>query len=314
MPAQNSRTPLINYYEILGVSAGAGSLEIKNAFRRLAKMYHPDKNPNGKEQFNRILKAYEILSDPLQKSTYDYRLRSFASASTNNETPSPGTKNWRFDERELKRRQYYNEYIKKQTKEAEGFEADTAEKRTYSDYKYIFFATPLAVLLFLMIMTLATPYKTMRRDPTKTAGQGISDVPLPALKTGSDAFNGFFSEQLYDTLKGRQMSFVNKTHADLVITLSSGGKFLRSGFIKNYTSLDLAGLPASALDIEYCAGRSFEQIQNTKDSVNPVVFDERFHFYRGIRTIKSGALKEVVLQADHKGFSEISREEFFDKY
>ncbi|MES2678440.1 MAG: DnaJ domain-containing protein [Bacteroidota bacterium] len=301
---------MINYYEILGVRTSAGSLEIKNAFRRLAKMYHPDKNPNGKEQFNRILKAYEILSDPVQKSTYDYRLRSFASGSQNSEPQNTGTKNWRFDERELKRRQYYNEYIKKQTKEAEGFEETATQKRTYSDYKYIFFATPLAVLLFLMIMNLATPYKTMRRDPSKTVGPAEQ---VPALKTGSEAFNHFFSEQYYDTLKGMQLSFINKTQADLVITLSSGGKFLRSGFIKNYTTLNLADLPGSAFNVEYCTGSNFDNIQKIKNNDTARAFDACFHFYRSIKSIKPKTVTEVVLQADHRDFREITMEEFFDK-
>ena len=52
---------MINYYKILGLQSTATPLEIKTAFRQLAKLYHPDKNPAGKEQFTKVLVAYETL-------------------------------------------------------------------------------------------------------------------------------------------------------------------------------------------------------------------------------------------------------------
>ena len=52
---------MTNFYEILGVTSEAGLAEIKAAFRKLAKEFHPDKNPNGNERFETILKAYERL-------------------------------------------------------------------------------------------------------------------------------------------------------------------------------------------------------------------------------------------------------------
>lgn len=67
-----------NYYEILGLPVTASVGDVKSAFRLLAKRYHPDLNPSGKDQFNNILKAYEVLSDPQKKYAYDYRLSSGA--------------------------------------------------------------------------------------------------------------------------------------------------------------------------------------------------------------------------------------------
>ncbi|MGB4439572.1 MAG: DnaJ domain-containing protein, partial [Sedimentibacter sp.] len=63
-----------DYYEILGVEKGADEKEIKAAFRKLAKQYHPDLNPDNKEaeiQFKEINEAYEVLSDPDKKAKYD---------------------------------------------------------------------------------------------------------------------------------------------------------------------------------------------------------------------------------------------------
>ncbi len=63
-----------NPYETLGVSKTASADEIKSAYRRLAKQYHPDANPNNKtaeDKFKEINGAYEILSDATKKSNYD---------------------------------------------------------------------------------------------------------------------------------------------------------------------------------------------------------------------------------------------------
>ena len=63
-----------DYYEVLGLSRGASDSEIKKAYRKLAKKYHPDLCPNDKEaeaKFKEISEAYEVLSDPAKKSKYD---------------------------------------------------------------------------------------------------------------------------------------------------------------------------------------------------------------------------------------------------
>lgn len=62
-----------DYYEILGISRDADKEEIKRAYRRLARKYHPDVNsePGADEKFKEINRAYEVLSEPEMRSRYD---------------------------------------------------------------------------------------------------------------------------------------------------------------------------------------------------------------------------------------------------
>jgi DnaJ-class molecular chaperone len=63
-----------DYYKILGVARGASADDIKKAFRKLARKYHPDVNPGDKKaeaRFKEINEAYEVLSDPEKRSKYD---------------------------------------------------------------------------------------------------------------------------------------------------------------------------------------------------------------------------------------------------
>lgn len=62
-----------DYYEVLGVPRGAGEDEVKRAYRRLARKYHPDvnKEPGAEEKFKEIGEAYEVLSDAGKRAGYD---------------------------------------------------------------------------------------------------------------------------------------------------------------------------------------------------------------------------------------------------
>ena len=63
-----------DFYEVLGLSKDAGEDEIKKAYRKLAKKYHPDMNPGDSEaevKFKEVNEAYSVLSDSEKKSRYD---------------------------------------------------------------------------------------------------------------------------------------------------------------------------------------------------------------------------------------------------
>ena len=63
-----------NYYDVLGVSKSSSDKDIKQAYRKLAKKYHPDANPNDPQaeaRFKEINAAYEVLGDPKKRKQYD---------------------------------------------------------------------------------------------------------------------------------------------------------------------------------------------------------------------------------------------------
>lgn len=79
-----------DYYETLGVEPGAGEAEIKTAYRRLARKYHPDvsKEAGAEEKFKAVNEAYEALRDPQKRAAYDQlRARGYRPG---DEMPPPG--------------------------------------------------------------------------------------------------------------------------------------------------------------------------------------------------------------------------------
>jgi curved DNA-binding protein len=80
-----------DYYEILGVKADAEAKEIKSAYRKLARKYHPDMNAEkgAEEKFKEVAEAYEVLKDPERRAEFD-ELREYGRHSSQGFQPPPG--------------------------------------------------------------------------------------------------------------------------------------------------------------------------------------------------------------------------------
>jgi curved DNA-binding protein CbpA len=120
-----------NFYEILGIPSTADQAQIRAAYKRLAKEYHPDANPRkqgGEEHFKKINEAYHTLADPVKKLTYDSRITLLPLYSKVQED----------FEIELKRRQYY-------------YWRNRQEQSYYKLDKEYFRIQALAFLVFIVI-------------------------------------------------------------------------------------------------------------------------------------------------------------------
>jgi DnaJ domain len=79
----------MDYYQTLGVKYSATQEEIKRAYRKLAVLYHPDKNndPSAENIFKNINEAYDVLGDPVKKNMYDLRFTTAFTQAPYEETP-----------------------------------------------------------------------------------------------------------------------------------------------------------------------------------------------------------------------------------
>ncbi|MHB1414690.1 MAG: J domain-containing protein [Chloroflexota bacterium] len=81
-----------NYYDVLCLDCGASQRDIRRAYRRLVRDYHPDLHPENEdaaERMKRINEAYEVLSDPERQAAYDRELHTARNVRVRVERPEP---------------------------------------------------------------------------------------------------------------------------------------------------------------------------------------------------------------------------------
>src|SRR5258705_10397730 len=82
-----------DYYEVLGIKRGASDDEIKKAYRKLARKFHPDLNPgdkNAEEQFKQLQEAYDVLSEAENRKLYDQYGENWRAVKAGGGGPPPG--------------------------------------------------------------------------------------------------------------------------------------------------------------------------------------------------------------------------------
>lgn len=301
---------MVNYYEILGLSTGASALEIKTAFRQLAKLYHPDKNPEGKEHFSKVLKAYETLIHPELKLSYDYKLN-YAQTLSNSGTSARTKKYQSFEEQELKRKKYYEEHIKKYEKKRTQAAPEPIVTTHYNEFKYFLFATPLAVLLFLLIANLASNDRSFDPSPNKTIlkkaslSQAESFQFLPNI-SDEELRQSFLSlgKSSYDVNSNLELSIKNLCESDAVVCLfDSENALIRIESIPVSVTIQMKQLPDKKLSVRYY----------TKNKQSKGELMEKDLFFKSSEFIQAENINRLTLYSKKTdGFEQINRQAFFN--
>lgn len=213
-----------DYYSVLGVNRSSTSDEIKSVFRKLAMRYHPDRNPeDGGAMFRLIHEAYETLSDPTKRSSYDSKLV-FNTVYT---TPKAQTHKRRNDAdisaEEWKRRQYYHQHYADNIYSGKSVKT---EKSKYKESRYILFAIPLAVALLMFIVNIYSVKLdssiTEKENILQTSGPVSNKADMLAFEANtSEPYLGWFGANRFDSTATSEITLLNNCDRDLVVCFTN---------------------------------------------------------------------------------------------
>jgi len=302
-----------DYYSILGLTKSANSAEIKAAYRKLVKIYHPDKNPNSYEaveKFRQIQEAYETLMDPILRSKYDVKVSynqyfSQASQQTKQQTASGRGKKYSFSEEDLKRRQYYKEHYKKQYDASKKVNV-AEEKKKYNETRYILFSIPLAIALLFFIINI---YERSDKKQNKKDAKGYviqtdttistSENKTEKITTSAEPYKYYFGQNLIDRNSNQVVQVTNYSGADAVVCIvdSLSDKVIRHYFIENSFNLYFEYLPAGKYYLRNYLGEHFNTEKKIKDTEISGAFENEKQFQ---------AFKENIFEINLKKSDTIS--------
>ncbi len=303
---------MASYYDILEISITAGNQEIKAAFRRLAKLYHPDKNPNGKEYFEKILMAYEVLINVNRRKQYDLKLKYGSDTQqTSAKARAAKKKEWNFSEEELKRRQYFKENYKKEYQQFKKTNSHS-EVKIYNEYKYILFAAPLAVALFLFIVNSYekdTGAKTIyNKQDTVVRSEKVG------LNLGDDPYSGYFKSPVFDPDSNKSITLKNLSGYDVVICFfGKQDRFLRCYFLKDNYSAELSQLPKENIVLKMVFGKDWNRSKEFKNAEVVGGFEKPLGYFILKNEVKNFGYPITLDQKTLKNLEPITEKEFFEK-
>ncbi|HEY1039605.1 MAG TPA: J domain-containing protein [Bacteroidia bacterium] len=275
-----------DHYSILGLTKSATTAEIKAAYRKLVKIYHPDKNPNNPEaviKFRAIQEAYDVLSHSISRSKYDngfsaaaYTYESPFSKTTQNKEQAR-TKRYTFTEEDLKRRQYYKEHYQQKPKSKVNSEE---QKKAYNEIKYILVSVPITIALLFFIINVykrghpeETVKNTPRADSILKRAQAYVENQDKAIKdtaevkeivtTSDEPYAELFGAAKVDKRTEQVVQVTNWSNRDAVVCIvdAKTNKVVRHYFIADNFNLCFEYLPEGTYYLRNYLGKigSFEK-------------------------------------------------------
>ena len=332
-----------DHYSILGLTKSATNAEIKAAYRRLVKIYHPDKNPNNPEavvKFRAIQEAYDVLSHALSRTRYDNR---FSSAAYSYESPfaqaekkqQARTKKYTFTEEDLKRRQYYKEHYKQHNPKPKVNSEE--QKKNFNEIKYIFISVPIAIALLFFIINIYNRGKEVKNEDaanTKALNNSLKQFADQEIKrladsvvqvniaTSSEPYREVFGPAKIDKRTLQVLQVTNWANRDAVVCIvdAKTNKVVRHYFIQDNFNLYFEYLPERTYYLRNYLGSigSFvkDKVKMKGSSVGMFAEKEQFQEYTQdtftISLSKHDTIaKNILLIKDDKKNNLIESEKFF---
>lgn len=308
-----------NLYHILGLADFSSIQEVKKSFRKLAVLYHPDKNPEGGEKFKEILSAYEILSDPELKAKYDFSLKNKTPFLHSKKTTvrSPYKEKNFADEREMERRKYYKKYYQSyRNKNFRRFEKKPVPK---NEFRNILLAIPLTVLLLMLLLNLFE--RTLNDDNQDNQNHHIS---ISSATQKEEADKRWYGRKMYYHIfpvknvreKKSFMQISNQSGKDIIILFFdavSPDTLLQSVYLPGQYVTDQLEFPVSGITMRIQSGKNYNPLLNPNECKGILGgFEQEEEFLKiSSKIVPSG--QKIVLKEPWNGFEKISRCRFFGK-
>ncbi len=316
-----------DFYRILGVPDNATIADIKSAYRRLAKQYHPDLNPGSKhseERFKEILDAYTILSDEELREQYDRKRKYGYSSPVGSYNGPPHNPNEQ--RRESKRKEYPPEYIEQMRQRNRTRIVKQIQRR-----KKILRGMIITFVLYLICTAIFESWISDQREKqSEQITQALqkkqkhdSVISLDVIQNLDSPYDSLFGPGQTAWLSPNQLVIINP-YSDAVICLvhTESGRTIRNEFIHSQTSFIMKEIPNGTFSVKVYAGEKWDMAKSVPDGRKMGGFSTKEHYFsiqrKPITLLKPtysnpNTITTDTVRIDTSGaqIRAISREEFF---
>ena len=317
-------------YRILGLPDNASAADIKSAYRRLAKLYHPDLNPESRqseEKFKEILDAYTILSDPELRAQYD-RKRIYGFSSPSFTTRAKSQEQGEEKKRDPGRKEYPPEYIEmlRQRNRARIVRQIQRRKKILRGMIITFVLYLIGTALFEAWISSKREHEALDFD-TRMKAQHVRD----SLRNVSDEIQNLDSP--YDSLFGagqstwlspNQLVVINPYSDAVVCLMRTDTPFVtvRNEFIHAQNSFIMNEVPNGKYQVKVYTGKDWNNNLTVPDGRKLGGFSSHEKFFivnRNVITLTKPTYANpdtrtsdtVLIDTVSTGIRLISREDFF---
>ena len=181
-----------NYYEILDVSTDATTSEIKTAYRKLARIYHPDVNndANAIDMFKEITSAYETLCNELERRKYDTIHCIFRNKSTNNSSNNTNTTNTNKQEQKTQQKNIKDTPKEKTNYKSNNHKEEEEEEEKTQEQKKSEIKKTVKKNLFDIIKSFITIKGRNRKSKEKSKPQKGENISTEVIITPDEVMTG----------------------------------------------------------------------------------------------------------------------------